>query len=50
MDEQDLSQDAIARLFNTLARYDPSRPRDNWGSRLAVNVWLNARRSRRRIA
>lgn len=48
MQEQDLSQEVFVRFFNTLARYDPSRPLENWVSRLAVNVCLNALRSRSR--
>lgn len=48
MDEQDLSQEVFVRLFNSLDRYDPSRPLENWVSRLAVNVCLNALRSRQR--
>ena len=48
MDEQDLSQEVFVRFFNSLDRYDPSRPLENWVSRLAVNVCLNALRARQR--
>ncbi len=48
MDEQDLTQEVFVRFFNTLDRYEPARPLENWVSRLAVNVCLNALRSRQR--
>ena len=48
MDEADLAQEVFVRLFTNLQRYDPARPLENWVSRLAVNVCLNALRSRQR--
>ena len=48
MEEQELSQEVFVRFFARLDRYDPSRPIENWLSRLTVNVCLNALRSRSR--
>lgn len=48
LDEEDLAQEVFARFFKTLDRYDPARPLENWISRLALRVCLNALRSRRR--
>jgi RNA polymerase sigma-70 factor (ECF subfamily) len=44
----DLAQDVFLQFFRTLARYDETRPLENWISRLALNVCLNALRSRKR--
>jgi RNA polymerase sigma-70 factor (ECF subfamily) len=48
MEEQELAQEVFVRFFNTLGRYDPARPLENWVARLALNVCLNALRARRR--
>ena len=48
MDAEDLAQDIFVQFFRTLERYDPSRPLENWLSRLALNVCLNALRARAR--
>jgi len=48
VDEEDVAQEVFVRLFAHLHRYDPKRPLENWVSRIAVNVCLNALRSRRR--
>ncbi len=47
-DEEDLAQEVFAQFFKTLERYDAARPLEQWMSRLAVNVCLNALRSRKR--
>lgn len=47
-DAEDLAQDVFVQFFKTLDRYDPTRPLDNWVSRLALNVCLKALRSRGR--
>ena len=48
MDAEDLAQDIFVQFFRTLERYDPSRALENWLSRLALNVCLNALRARAR--
>lgn len=48
LEEEDLAQEVFAQFFRTLDRYDPSRPLENWLSRLALNVCLKALRSRQR--
>jgi len=48
LDEEDLAQEVFAQFFRTLERYDPTRPLENWLSRLALNVCLKALRSRQR--
>ncbi len=47
-DEEDLAQEVFVQFFKTLDRYDGGQPVENWVSRLALNVCLNALRSRRR--
>ena len=44
----DLAQDIFLQFFRTVIRYDDKRPLENWISRLALNVCLNALRSRKR--
>lgn len=48
MDAEDLVQEVFVQFFRTLDRYDPTRPLENWMSRLALNVCLKALRSRKR--
>ena len=48
MDAEDLAQDIFVQFFRSLERYDPSRALENWLSRLALNVCLNALRARAR--
>jgi RNA polymerase sigma-70 factor (ECF subfamily) len=48
MDAEDLAQDVFVQFFRSLERYDPTRPLENWLSRLALNVCLNALRTRAR--
>lgn len=48
MDAEDLVQEVFVQFFRTLDRYDPTRPLQNWMSRLALNVCLKALRSRKR--
>jgi len=48
MDAEDLVQDVFVQFFRTLDRYDPTRPLENWVSRLALNVCLKTLRSRQR--
>ena len=45
---EDLVQDVFVHLFKNLHRYEPSRPLENWVSRLCLNLCLNALRSRSR--
>lgn len=45
---EDLAQEVFVQFFRTTERIDRSRPLENWVSRLAVNVCLNALRSKRR--
>lgn len=47
-DPEELAQAVFVQFFRTLHRYDPRRPLENWVSRLALNVCLNALRSARR--
>lgn len=47
-DEEDLAQEVFAQFFKTLERYNPTQPLEHWLSRLALNVCLNALRSRKR--
>ena len=44
----DLAQDVFLQFLRTVDRYDDKRPLENWISRLALNVCLNALRSRKR--
>ena len=44
----DLAQDVFLQFFRTVDRYDDKRPLENWISRLALNVCLNALRTRKR--
>lgn len=44
----DLAQDVFLQFLRTVDRYDDRRPLENWISRLALNVCLNALRSRKR--
>lgn len=48
VEEEDLAQEVFLRFFESLPRYDPDRPLENWLSRIAVNICLNALRSRSR--
>ncbi|MEI6872522.1 MAG: sigma-70 family RNA polymerase sigma factor [Verrucomicrobiota bacterium] len=48
MDAEDLAQEVFVQFFRTLERYDPTRPLENWVSRLALNVCLKALRTRAR--
>lgn len=45
---EDLVQDVFVQLFKNLHRYEPSRPLENWVSRLCLNVCLNALRAKSR--
>jgi RNA polymerase sigma-70 factor (ECF subfamily) len=45
---EDLAQEVFVQFFRTADRIDRGRPLEKWVSRLAVNVCLNALRSRRR--
>ena len=47
-DAEDLAQEVFIQFFRTLHRWEPSRPLENWVSRLAMNVCLNALRAQRR--
>src|SRR5215470_6222619 len=49
-DAEDLSQDALARAFVTLARmgHEPQNPRA-WLFRVATNLWIDAQRRRREV-
>ena len=49
-DVEDLSQEVFVRVFRTARRYRPSAKFSTWLYRIAVNVSLNALRSRRRQA
>ena len=43
---EDLAQETFARLFNQLARYDPTLPLENWTARLTLNVCRSYMRQR----
>jgi RNA polymerase sigma-70 factor (ECF subfamily) len=45
---EDLVQDVFVQFFKNLHRYEPSRPLENWVSRLCLNVCLNALRAKAR--
>ena len=47
-DAEDLAQEVFIQFFRTLHRWEPPRPLENWVSRLAMNVCLNALRAQRR--
>lgn len=47
-DPEELAQQVFVQFFRTLGRYDPRQPLENWVSRLALNVCLNALRASRR--
>ena len=49
-DAEDLTQEVFVRVFRTARRYRPSAKFSTWLYRIAVNVSLNALRSRRRQA
>ena len=46
MAEEDLVQEIFVKLFQNLQRYDPSRPLENWVSRLALNICRDQLRAR----
>ena len=45
---EDLAQEVFVQFFKTADRIDRGRPLEKWVSRLAMNVCLNALRSKRR--
>lgn len=45
---EDLVQEVFMQFFKNLHRYEPSRPLENWVSRLCINVCLNALRAKSR--
>ena len=45
---EDLAQEVFVQFFRTIDRIDRGRPLEKWVSRLALNVCLNALRSKRR--
>ena len=47
-DPAELAQQVFVQFFRTLERYDAAQPLENWVSRLALNVCLNALRAARR--
>lgn len=48
MAPEDLVQDVFMQFFKNLHRYEPSRPLENWVSRVCLNVCLNALRAKSR--
>lgn len=48
MDEEDLAQEVLVKLFNNLHRHDPKQPFEHWVSRLAINVCRDHLRARKR--
>lgn len=48
MDEEDLSQEVLVKLFRNLYRHDPRQPFEHWVARLALNVCRDHLRARQR--